>query len=136
MKKLMILGAGPLQVEAYVEAKRIGCKTIAIDQDESAPGFDLADKFYKVSTIDVKQVLEIAKNEKIDGIMTLCTDLPNMTVAAVNQEFGLNGLSGRNVKSAIHKGFMRERLKEHKVASPSFCVEQPMMRKLKKPLIA
>ena len=41
-------------------------------------------KFYEVSTLDYDKVLEMAISEKIDGIMTICSDRPMTVVARVS----------------------------------------------------
>ena len=55
----MIIGAGPLQMPAIEQAKRMGLYVIAVDMDPQAIGFKKADKSIEVSTIDV-QVLSDA----------------------------------------------------------------------------
>jgi biotin carboxylase len=68
----------------------------------------LADSAHVVDTRDATEAISVARREKVDGAMTLCTDLPVRTVAAVNEALGLPGLLPEVAKRATHKGLMRD----------------------------
>jgi len=114
----MILGAGPLQLPAIQVARELGIRTIALDQNKHAIGLQLCDKYYVVDILNVKRVLQIAVNERIDGVMTLCTDAPVRTVAAVGQALGLPVLSNIAAGNATDKRLMRRSFQEHDAPSP------------------
>ena len=93
MKKLMILGASILQLPAIQKAVEMGLEVIAVDMNPDAVGFKVPGVFREViSTIDIDGIVEAAKKHKIDGIMTLATDMPMRSVAAVAKEMGLIGI--------------------------------------------
>ena len=87
MKKLMILGASALQVPGIQKAKEMGIYVIAVDMNPNAVGFQYADEKVVISTIDIPAVVEAAKERQVDGVLTLCTDMPVRTVAAVAESF-------------------------------------------------
>lgn len=120
-KKLMILGASILQLPAIIEAKKIGLDVIVCDMDPNAIGFKESGivKEY-VSTIDTEKILEIAKKNEINGIMTLATDLPMRSVAAVCKNMSLAGIDEDTAFKATNKYAMRMALKEHAVPIPAF----------------
>lgn len=120
MKKLMILGASILQVPAIKKAKDMGLYVIAIDIDKDAIGFAYADKSYVISTLDEEAVLDAARKEKIDGIMTIASDRPMMTVAKIAQEMNLSGIDCETALNATNKAVMRKCLQEAKVPIPLF----------------
>lgn len=121
MKKIMILGAGLLQTPAIQKAKEMGLMVTAVDQNPSAPGFLVGDVEQEViSTINVQAVLEAAKRNKIDGILTLASDRPMQTAAAVAQEMGLVGISRETAKKATDKGAMRDALAKAHVPIPFY----------------
>lgn len=120
MKKIMILGASVLQLPAILKAKEMGLQVIAVDIDKNAIGFKYADLTFDVSTTDKLKVLELAKENKIDGIMTLASDIPMRTVAIVAKEMGLQGISEDTALKATNKILMRETLKEHNIQGPRF----------------
>ena len=99
MKKLMILGASVLQIPAILQAKKMGIYVIAVDMNPNAEGFSYADKKIVVSTTDIDGVLKEARNNNIDGIMTIASDRPMMTVAKVCEELDLVGI---DIKTAIN----------------------------------
>ena len=61
MKKLLILGAGQMQVPIIALAKKLGYCTVVADYDPKAPGFKYADVVSTISTIDKEAVLKIAQ---------------------------------------------------------------------------
>lgn len=122
MKKIMILGASLLQLPAIIKAKKMGLIVIAVDMDKNAVGFQYADINLDISTIDIPKVVEAARKYKIDGIITLASDMPMRTVAAVAKALGLVGISEVTALKATDKGLMRECWKQHNVPIPLFFV--------------
>ena len=121
MKKIMILGASILQLPAIQKAKEMGLDVIAVDMNPEAIGFQI-DGIQKeiISTIDIPMVLEAAKKHQIDGIMTLASDMPMRTVAAVATEMNLIGIDSDTAIKATNKAEMRKALKENNVPVPMF----------------
>ncbi|RGB77944.1 ATP-grasp domain-containing protein [Anaerococcus nagyae] len=120
MKKLMILGASVLQIPAIVQAKKMGLFVIAVDMNPNAEGFSYADKNIVVSTTDTEKVLEEAKNNKIDGIMTIASDRPMTTIAKVAKELNLIGIDEKTALNATNKSNMRDALKKYGVPIPLY----------------
>ena len=120
MKKIMILGASALQVPGIKKAKEMGLHVIAVDMNPKSVGFQYADEKLVISTIDIPSVVDAAKRMRIDGILTLCTDMPVRTVAAVAEALDLPAISVDNALRATDKVKMRETLKEKGVPIPYF----------------
>lgn len=121
MKKIMILGASVLQVPAIKKAKEMGLQVIAVDMDPNAIGFQIEGiQTEVISTIDTEKVLEAARKHKIDGIMTLASDMPMRTVAVVAKELGLVGIDEETALKATNKAVMRESLAQNQVPVPRF----------------
>lgn len=119
-KRIMILGASILQVPAIQKAKEMGLEVVAVDMDRNAIGFQYADICLPISTIDIPVVVSAAKENHINGVMTLASDMPIRTVAAVAKECGLVGIDADTALRATNKAVMREALKEHGVPIPEF----------------
>jgi phosphoribosylaminoimidazole carboxylase (NCAIR synthetase) len=117
---IVVLGAGPLQVPAILEAHALGVRTIAVDQNPSAPGLAIAHAGYVDDILDPAVIARIAKTESASGIMTLCTDAPVRTVASACQSIGTLALSKCASECATDKWLMRQKLNEHGVACPQF----------------
>lgn len=120
MKKIMILGASSLQLPGIIKAKEMGHYVVAVDMNKNAVGFEYADESLVISTTDIPNVVKSAKEIKIDGILTLATDMPVRTVAAVAEELGLPAISVENSMKATDKALMRETFKEQGVPCPFF----------------
>lgn len=121
MKKIMILGASILQLPAIIKAKDLGLKVIVVDMNPNAIGFkETGIEKEIISTIDIPLVIEAAKKHGIDGIMTLASDMPMRTVAAVAKDLNLVGIDEETALKATNKVEMRKALKENNVPIPMF----------------
>lgn len=121
MKKLMILGASILQLPAIQQAKKMGLHVIAVDMNQDAIGFkEPGIQCEVISTIDIPAVLKCAKDNAIDGIMTLASDMPMQTVAVVAEKLGLVGVSKETALKATNKAFMRDALQGCNVPIPVY----------------
>ena len=120
-KKIMILGASILQLPAIEKAKEMGLDVIAVDMNPEAVGFGVEGVVKEViSTIDTPAIVEAAKKHQIDGIMTLATDMPMRSVAAVAKEMGLVGIDADTALKATNKAEMRKALQAGGVPIPKF----------------
>jgi len=120
MKKIMILGAGVYQVPLIKTAKRLGIYSIVVSIPGNYPGFALADKVYDEDTTDYEKILEIAKKEQIDGIVTAGTDVAVITIGRVCDELKLAGLSFEAAKIAANKLLMKSRYEACGVRTAKF----------------
>ena len=111
-KKLLVVGAGHEQVPAIVRAKQFGIKVYATDWDSEAPGAKLANKFEKISTADKDKNLEFAQASKVDGVMTLSSELAVPVVAYVAEKMALNTGLDQDIalratnKNVMHRAFV------------------------------
>jgi len=120
MKKLLVLGAGNLQVPAIAKAKKMGLYVGVIDYDPSAIGIKYADEYFKVSTIDVQQVYNVSKSFRPNGIMTLASDLPIRSVAFACEKLGLPGISIETAYITTNKAEMIKAFSRQGVEHPWF----------------
>lgn len=122
-KKLMILGASILQLPAIEKAKEMGLDVVVVDMNPDAVGFKVPGIEKEIiSTIDIQTVISAAKRHRIDGIMTLATDMPMRTVAAVAKEMNLIGIDEETALKATNKAEMRKALQLNNVPIPKFYV--------------
>ncbi|WP_373221992.1 ATP-grasp domain-containing protein [Mediterraneibacter gnavus] len=120
-KKIMILGASILQLPAIEKAKEMGLDVIVVDMNPEAIGFKVPGiKKEIISTIDIPAIIEAAKRHQIDGIMTLATDMPMRSVAAVAREMNLVGIDEDTALKATNKAEMRKALQLGGVPIPKF----------------
>jgi phosphoribosylaminoimidazole carboxylase (NCAIR synthetase) len=116
----MILGASKLQIPAIKKAKDMGVYTIVLDINPNAEGLNLADHFELISTIDTAKVLESAKRNNINGIMTIASDRPMNTIASVSKTLGLTSISEDTALKATNKLHMRNALKKSEIPIPFY----------------
>lgn len=119
MKKILIIGAGELQVAGIKQAKEMGLYVVAVDMNPDSLGFQFADESKVISTNDIPAVVDYAKEVQVDAVIT-CADMPVRTVAAVAKELNLPAISVENSFKATNKILMREALKKHGVPIPYF----------------
>lgn len=118
MKKILLLGGSAQQVVAIETAKRLGYYTILCDFLHDNPGQYVADKFYLVSTTDKDAVLEVARNEEINGVLAYASDPAAPTAAYVAEKMGLPGSPYESVEILCNKDKFRKFLKEHDFCTP------------------
>lgn len=112
MKKLMILGGSENQLPLIKSAKELGCKIVLCDYSENNIGKKYADIFHCVSTLDKEAVLDVAKKENIDGIVT--NSEPAMPVASyVGNELELPSNPYDSIITLSRKDLFRGFLKEN-----------------------
>ena len=89
MKKALVLAGGIPQIALIEELKRRGFYTILADHTKNPVAKPYADKFYQESTLDLDAIENIAISEKVDFIITVCTDQAVHTMAYVSEKLGL-----------------------------------------------
>ena len=122
MKKILIIGASILQLPAIRKAKELGYYVGVADYNPNAIGIEKADKYFKVSTIDIDGVVKVSQKYKPDGIMTLATDMPMRAVAKACEICGLPGISLDTAIKATDKGEMIKAFEEAGVEHPWYYI--------------
>ena len=92
MKRILILGAGEMQIPVIQKVNELGYESIALDYDSQAVGFGYATRHYVVSSTDAEKVLGVARREKSDALLTT-SDYPVNVVAKVSKILGLPAMS-------------------------------------------
>lgn len=118
MKKLLLLGGSKKQLIAIKKAKELGYYTILCDYLTDNPGKNYVDKFYLESIIDKEKILEIAKKEKVDGIIGYASDFAAPTVAYVANQLNLPGQPYEAVEILCNKDQFRSFLAKNKFNCP------------------
>lgn len=118
-KKILILGAGEMQVPIIKKAKELGLFTIVADFSSTAPGFEFADKALNISTLDVEQCTKDAEKCHIDGILTT-SDQPVVTVSRVARYLGLPSMGCQLAEICTNKSKQRLIFSQLNIPSPKF----------------
>lgn len=118
---LVILGAGPQQVPAYLTASKLGIKTLAVDYNPDADARKYADRFLLANVKDKEEC--VCRLKELDfcysGIMTYGVEI-SPVVSAVAKEFQLKGVSEETAFNTTNKCARSEILEKNGVPIPEF----------------
>lgn len=124
MKKLLVLAAGILQVPVIKKAREMGVYVVAVDGDPDAVGLKLADKHVVANITSEEDMLRIAREERIDGVIHPCSEVSMAVMGRLNDELGLSGISREMALRATNKHLMREAFEAYGAPSPkSYCFD-------------
>ncbi len=68
-KKLLVLGAAHQHCKIIRAAQEMGAYVIVTDYLENSPGKKLADKSYMFSITDIDDIVDMCREEKVDGVL-------------------------------------------------------------------
>ena len=121
--KIIVLAGGNDQA-ALIQELRHKLKDVEVLLIDFAPNVvaaKYADRHIVESTMDLAKVKEIAKEEKVDFIITACGDQPLLTMAVVSEELGLPCyLSKKQVLNLTNKMYMKRLMVENDIPTSHF----------------
>lgn len=121
-KKIVIIGAGCFQKALIEKAGEMGLETHVFAWEEGAEGKSVADYFYPVSIAEKERILEYCKEIKPDGVVTIASELANITVQYLTEQLGLLGNTAHCVRITTNKAEMRKQLTMKGIDCPDFWV--------------
>lgn len=125
MKKLLVLAAGILQIPIIKKAREMGYYVIATDGDPNACGLQYADKAIVVNITSEEDMLRVAQEEKIDGVIHPCSEVSMNVMGRINDELHLSGISRAQAIRATNKHEMRIAFNKFAAPSPkSLCFDK------------
>ena len=117
MKALVLAGGFP-QIALGQELKGRGITVALADYNEEPVAKPFADVYYRVSTLDVPAITEVAKKERVDFLITACTDQALLTVAEVSEELGLPCyIDYQTALNVTNKAYMKQMFAEHNIST-------------------
>jgi len=119
-KRVLILGAGVYQVPLIKKSREMGFYTIICSIRGNYPGFQYADKYSYTNTVDKEAVLQLARKEKIDAILTTGTDVAVSTIGYVCDQLGLKGITEQSAAWVTNKLEMKRRFEAGGVRTAEF----------------
>ncbi len=105
--KLAIIGASEFQNPLILAAKERGIETHVFAWAAGDVGEETADFFYPVSITEVDAIAEQCRKIGVDGVVSIGSDLANITVAGVAAALGLTANSVDCVARSTNKELMR-----------------------------
>ena len=139
MKALVLAGGFP-QIALIKELKSREITVILADYFSDPIAKKYADKFYQISTLDVDAIRKLAQDEKVDFLITACTDQALLTVAKVSEDLGLPCyIDYDTALNVTNKSYMKKVFDEFDISTAKHVVMSELdinsVSKLKYPLI-
>lgn len=123
MKKILVLGGGLLQVPLLQKAGQKGYQVFLSDYYESPPGKKYCDCARQISSVSLEENYRFALEEQIDYIMTIGTDQPVYTAAAVSARLNLpHPISEAQGRLVTNKFYMKTKMVDNLIPTPPYRV--------------
>ena len=120
-RRLLVVGAGPAQLGLLRTARSRGLGVVVCDRDRAALGLRYADRHAVVSTEDEAGIDEVARAERVDGIIAPGIDWPVAIAARVAARLGVpHPLAPETAAAAVSKARQRELFAAHGVPQPAW----------------
>ncbi len=113
MKKILLLGGSRYLRPVINAIHELGYYAITCDYLPDNYAHKLADEYHNASIIEKESILKIAKELKIDGVMSFACDPGVVTAAYVAEKMGLPTHPYQSVKILQNKALFRQFLTEH-----------------------
>lgn len=127
--KALVLCGGLSQIAAIKELKRRGIEAYLADMNEKVPAVPYADKFFKVSTLDVDGIRKVVIDEKVDFLVSVCADQMILVVSQISEELNLPCyIDYETAKNVSNKEYMKSIFMKHGVPTSKFIVKGELNR--------
>jgi len=123
VKKLAIIGASYLQLPIVKKANEMDIETHCFAWEKGAVCKDFSRFYYPFSILDKDHILEVCREKKIDGIISLASDVAVPTISYIAEKMGLIANPYDDVQVATNKFKMRQRFFENGVPSPRYMLD-------------
>lgn len=120
MNRVLVLGAGAYQRDLIVKLKKRGFYVICTDNIPNNIGHIYSDKSYQISTTNRNALLDLAKSENVDAVMTHASDVAMPSIGYINDQLGLKGVSLWQAETLTNKSNFRAFQKKEGMASPKY----------------
>lgn len=122
MKALVLCGGLP-QIALTKELQSRGITVVMADMNEKVAGRQYADIFYPVSVLDVDAVRELAANEQVNFVMSVCADQVLQVAAEVSRDLNLPCyIDYETAVNVSKKSYMKRIFKEHGVPTSDYVI--------------
>lgn len=120
MKKIAVIGANEPSIPFYRQAKALGYYIVGIAWAEGAVCKKYCDRFYPISFKEKEKVLQICREEQINGITSFSLESALPTVVYVAQAMGLVSNTEECIKLTETKFAQRQALEKVGISVPKY----------------
>lgn len=123
INKIFVLAGGNDQIELIRGLKKRfpHSEVILIDMNPNVRAKEFADRMLVISTMDYSKVLEAARREEIDLILSACGDQPLRTMAYVSEQMGLPCyLTYEQSENLTNKVLMKQKMMEGEIPTSKY----------------
>ena len=122
MRKIAIIGANSFQNPLILKAKEMGFETHVFAWQDGSIGEKTADYFYPISIVEKEEILEKCREIQPEAVVTIASDLANITVQYVAEGLGLVHNSRESIEISTNKYLMRQAFAKAGVPTTKFMV--------------
>jgi len=116
MMKALVLAGSCSQIVLLNQLRERGMTTILADNNENAVARPYADQFVKVDLLNIDKVREIAAENKVDFVFSVCADQVLITAAKVSEDLGLPCyIDYQTACDVSDKGYMKKTFEKYGV---------------------
>lgn len=121
MKKLLLLGGSRYLFPVIKVARELGIYTITCDYLPDNDAHKVSDEYHNVSVVEKDKVLELARELKVDGVMSFACDPGVVSAAYTAEKLGLPfQCSYKAAEILQNKGLFRTFLRDNGFDCPFF----------------
>lgn len=119
-ERIAVIGANEPLIPFYRQAKALGYEIIGIAIEKGAVCKQYCDRFYPVSFAEKDKVVEICRDEKVDGIISFSLESALPTVSYVAGQLGLVANTEDSIRITQSKYAQRQALEAHGIPVPKY----------------
>ncbi len=125
-KKLLILGGNPETGILVNLANKLGIDTIVVDPNPNAPAKVYAKKYYNIDGFDIANLIKVANDEEIDGILVGVADILVPSYFELCDKLNFPCYADKNIINALSsKDGFEKACKKYKIKTiPSYTLDK------------
>ncbi len=105
--KIAVIGAASGQLPLCLKAREAGYETICFAWEKGAVCKEVVDRFYPVSVLEKDRIVELCRQEQVNGVVTNASDLLAEICAYVSGKLGLHGNDHEAIRHILDKNYVR-----------------------------
>ncbi len=102
MKRILITGGSHAELPLIQAAQRLGLYTITTGNNPEGLGHQAADRYVPADFSDQARILQLARDEQVDGIISGCNDFAYLSAAYACAQLGFPGHDAPETAAVIH----------------------------------